>query len=310
MACEWFPSVVPYSESGESNKLVTLRTSESIFDRNDRMLVQLAGRPAKDASWPGEAQDVSELFDDVGSKCDFNIGQLQPHTRGQYPVMRAGFSFGGGPKEPYNVKTATVTQGKLRQRLLRHPGLCRFAGFQSSVLSLHRKALFLHVDDVVAGAMAQDGSLEKAFEDSVFPTATFNFGPRALTRPHRDYKNIPYGWCAVTAFGRFDHTKGGHLVIWELKLVIEFPPGSTILLPSAILTHSNTPIQAGETRQSFTQYCAGDLVRWQSYGYRTEERLCAEDPELRQRLEKELPGRWRRAVDLFSTKRTKMEGEA
>ncbi|KAI0039505.1 hypothetical protein FA95DRAFT_1504082, partial [Auriscalpium vulgare] len=280
-----------------------------LLDCADRVLVQMAGRPPTDASWPGEAKRVSNLFTDVAGKCDFSEEQLEPHTRGQYPVMRAGFSFGGGPKEPYNVKAATVTQGKQRQRLLRHPGLKRFAAFQSSALSLHRPSLFLHVDDVVAGAMAQDASLEKAFEKSVFPTITFNFGPQALTKPHRDFKNIPYGWCAVTALGDFDHTKGGHLIIWELKLVIEFPAGSTILLPSAILTHSNTPIQEGETRQSFTQYCAGDLVRWQAYGYRTEERLKKEDPQLRRRLEKELPGRWRRAVDLFASKTKDLQGE-
>ncbi|KAI0039143.1 hypothetical protein FA95DRAFT_1456579, partial [Auriscalpium vulgare] len=242
----------------------------SIYDSGDRVLIQLAGRPPNDASWAGEATELSEFFSDVGEKCDFKTGQVR-HTRGQYPIMRAGFSFGGGPKEPYNVKQATVTQGRQRNRLLQHRGLRRFAEFQSSALSLHRPKLFLHVDDVVAGAMAQDASLTKAFEGSVFPTATFNFGPQAQTKPHRDNKNIPYGWCAITALGNFDHAKGGHLILWELKLVIEFPPGSTILIPSAILTHSNTPIQDGETRQSFTQYCAGDLVRWQAYGYRTEE---------------------------------------
>ncbi|KAI0040532.1 hypothetical protein FA95DRAFT_1502701, partial [Auriscalpium vulgare] len=280
----------------------------SIYDREDRVVVQMAGRPPTDASWAGTAQELSEFFTDVGQKCDFKPGQIK-HSRGQYPALRAGFSFGGGPKEPYNTKAATVTQAKQRKRLLRHPGLNRFAGFQSSALSLHRPTLCLHVDGVVAGAMAQDSSLHKAFKDSVFPTATFNFGPQALTKPHRDFRNIPYGWCAITALGNFDHTKGGHLVIWELGLVIEFPAGSTILIPSAIFTHSNTPLQAGETRQSFTQYCAGDLVRWQAYGYRTEERLRAEDPELKRQLDEQLPTRWRKAVDLFCTKRSELQGE-
>ena len=62
--------------------------------------------------------------------------------------------------------------------------------------------------------------------------------------------------------GDFDPTKGSHLVLWECKLVIEFPPGSTILIPSAIITHSNVPIQAGEKRYSVTQYATGVLFRW------------------------------------------------
>ncbi|KAI0039169.1 hypothetical protein FA95DRAFT_1504537 [Auriscalpium vulgare] len=281
---------------------------ETYVDREGRALVQMAGRPASDASWPGQAQGVSELFSDVGSKCDFTEDQLR-HSRGQYPIMRAGFSYGGGPKEPYNVASETTMQGKQRQRLLRHPGLKRFAGFQSSALSLHRPQLFLHIDDVVMGVQKHDPSLNKAFKRSVFPTATFNFGPQALTRPHRDFRNIPYGWCAITALGNFDHTKGGHLILWELKLVIEFPAGSTILIPSSLITHSNTPIQEGETRQSFTQYCAGDLVRWKAYGYRTDKRLRREDPALKRRLDKELPGRWRQAVDLFSTKTNHLQNE-
>jgi len=57
-----------------------------------------------------------------------------------------------------------------------------------------------------------------------------------------DFGNLPYGWCAITSLGPFDPKRGGHLVLWDLQLVIEFPPGSTILIPSAVLQHSNIPI--------------------------------------------------------------------
>ena len=73
------------------------------------------------------------------------------------------------------------------------------------------------------------------------------------------------GWCCITALGDFDPTKGGHLVLWDLKLVIEFPPGSTVLLPSAAIAHSNTAIDCREMRCSFTQFTAGGLFRWTSH---------------------------------------------
>ena len=38
--------------------------------------------------------------------------------------------------------------------------------------------------------------------------------------------NLPYV--------RFDYRKGGHIVLWELRLVIEFP-SFTFLLPSACI---------------------------------------------------------------------------
>jgi hypothetical protein len=71
----------------------------------------------------------------------------------------------------------------------------------------------------------------------------------------------------VTALGAFDYKKGGHLILWDCHLVIEFPPGCTILLPSAILMHSNTSILPKETRYSFTQYTAGGLFRWVENGF-------------------------------------------
>ncbi|KAI0038048.1 hypothetical protein FA95DRAFT_1474810, partial [Auriscalpium vulgare] len=105
---------------------------------------------------------------------------------------------------------------------------------------------------------------------SVFPAATFNFRSKIATAPHHDYYNVSHGWCAITALGKHDPNYSGHLILYDLKFVIEFPPGSTILVPLALITHRNTPVQPGKTCRSFTQYCAGGLMRWHAYGCRTE----------------------------------------
>ena len=106
--------------------------------------------------------------------------------------------------------------------------------------------------------------------------------------------------CSITAGGSFDPTEGGHIYLVELKLVIEFPPGSTILIPSAVIRHGNVPIQQGETRTSFTQYAAGGLFRWVDYGFKTWNQLSESDParanlELQQRAHK-----WADFLNLFS----------
>lgn len=75
-------------------------------------------------------------------------------------------------------------------------------------------------------------------------------------------QNLAFGWCAITALGDYDPTLGGHLVLWDLGIIIEFPPGSTILIPSACIKHSNISIQPHETRYSIVQYAAGDLFKW------------------------------------------------
>jgi hypothetical protein len=61
--------------------------------------------------------------------------------------------------------------------------------------------------------------------------------------------------------GNFDYTSGGHLILWECGIVLEFPPGWTILIPSACIAHSNANIGKGEKRYSFTQYTAGAVFQ-------------------------------------------------
>lgn len=94
---------------------------------------------------------------------------------------------------------------------------------------------------------------------------TFNFGPRTCTFPHKDLKNLSWGWCSVTSLGSYDPKKGGHLVLWDLKIAVEFPPYSTIFIPSAILLHSNTNIGLDETRLTVTQYSSAGLFGWAAY---------------------------------------------
>lgn len=88
-----------------------------------------------------------------------------------------------------------------------------------------------------------------------------------MTLPHRDSQNYAGGWCAITALGNFDYTKGGHLILWTLGIALEFPAGSTIMIPSALIMHSNVPIGVHETRYSFTNYFAGQLLHWVDNGH-------------------------------------------
>ncbi|KAF8887439.1 hypothetical protein CPB84DRAFT_1684645 [Gymnopilus junonius] len=102
-------------------------------------------------------------------------------------------------------------------------------------------------------------SLRRIFTASIFPSAAFNFGPNIWTYKHRDTFNCPFGFCAIQALGCFDPKKGGQIILWEPKLVIEFLPTSLILIPSATITHSNVPVTEGDERASFTQYCTSGL---------------------------------------------------
>ncbi|KIK64904.1 hypothetical protein GYMLUDRAFT_160815, partial [Collybiopsis luxurians FD-317 M1] len=78
---------------------------------------------------------------------------------------------------------------------------------------------------------------------------------------HRDAGNQSNGWCAVTSAGKFNPDTGGHLILWDLQYIICFPPGATILFPSALITHSNALVSPGETCYSIVQYSSGSLFQ-------------------------------------------------
>jgi hypothetical protein len=171
-----------------------------------------------------------------------------------------------------------------------------------AAFSVWAPKVFKYYKDHLDPLLAQKTHLRRNFDKSIFTSAAFNFGPNVCTFSHRDCMNCPFGWCAIQSLGNFDHTLSGHLVIEELKLLIEFPPGCLILLPSAVLTHANTTIQTGEVRASFTQYAAGGLFRYVDNGFQTQDELQASvsEEEFRAKMKRK-ETRWKQGLEMYST---------
>lgn len=89
-------------------------------------------------------------------------------------------------------------------------------------------------------------------------------------------------------------------MLFDWKKYVEFPPGSTIIIPSSSLAHGNTPVQPGETRVSFTQYCAGGLMRWVEYGYQSVKACALSHPRFKARVDALATDRWKAALSRFS----------
>lgn len=143
----------------------------------------------------------------------------------------------------------------------------------------------------------QEQHLERPFTNSIYTTFTVNMGPMSTTTAHVDNLNSPHVMCGVTSLGPYDHKKGGHFVLYDLKLIVEFPSGWTVVLPSATLRHGNTRIQDGERRYSITQYIPGSLFRWVRHGFR----LAKDVPDNeRMELDGTAEDRFREAWGLFS----------
>jgi hypothetical protein len=91
---------------------------------------------------------------------------------------------------------------------------------------------------------------------------------------------------------------GGHLLLLELKVIIKFPSGCTILLPSGRISHANAAIGPGEVHHALIQYCAGSLGCWILYGYKNWDSLPWQEQAQEQAA---WLMRWQEVLALFST---------
>lgn len=104
------------------------------------------------------------------------------------------------------------------------------------------------------------------FDRCCYGACHFNLH-RSASVDHEDFFNILFAMCAIYSSGNFDFTRGGHLIAWSLGIVAEFPPGSAAYLPSACVTHANTPISSDETRSSVAFFMSAGLARWYQNGF-------------------------------------------
>ncbi|KAJ6458460.1 hypothetical protein C8R45DRAFT_843755, partial [Mycena sanguinolenta] len=231
------------------------RTPHPLVDVYRRIFAVLVGQP-DDPSYGTDVDDAYNFINRLSMATRFPP-EMRCHRRGLFVAMNVGLTFGKGTSEPSWLDNKEHTP--LATHLLAYPPINRMANFASSSFALWAPKLYAQYVNNNARLREHLPDLKRPFPGSVFACAAFNFGPSVWTFKHRDVCNLLFGWCAVQSLGNFNPKTGGHLILWDVKLVIEFPAGALILLPSATIAHSNVPVEKGEERISFTQFSAGGL---------------------------------------------------
>ncbi|KAF7307924.1 hypothetical protein MKEN_01153300 [Mycena kentingensis (nom. inval.)] len=246
--------------------------AKPLVDSSGRIFAVLAGRPTTPAYSASTLRALRLLRAAAAHAAAHSVGKA--NRRGPFTAVTVGISYGQGQTSATPLSSQNP---ELAQQLADDQAFQHIASFGSSMLAFWAPNLYEYYrkhNEKLDPKLTQP----RPFPRSVFASATFNLGPNVWTFRHRDVLNLPFGWCAITALGEYDPSKGGHLVLWDLKLVIEFPPGSTILIPSATLAHSNIPVSPEEYRASFTQYTAGGLFRYVDNDFQTEAELASSNP--------------------------------
>ncbi|KAL6309253.1 hypothetical protein BKA93DRAFT_821580 [Sparassis latifolia] len=186
------------------------KTPHVLLDQEEHIVAVLAGRP-DDAGWDGVIDDATRLIADIGKACIFTDEQMY-HRRGKFPALAMGVSYGGGQTAPGNL-LHSKTNGMQLHHLLHSKSIQRVAGFGSIAFTYYAPKLFQNYAVHLGQLFNRHENLRWNFKNSIFPAATFNFSPKTVTLDHTDYNNIANGWCDIHAFGSFDHTCGGHLIL-------------------------------------------------------------------------------------------------
>ncbi|KAJ3965625.1 hypothetical protein EV361DRAFT_810383 [Lentinula raphanica] len=209
-----------------------------------------------------------------------------------------GGSFGGGQKRPAMFahtphNAAILEQLREDSDMQRVARLCDHY-FQSYFPKLH--TLYSNVLELLH---EDNPEFEQNFAGCSWAAAHVNF-LLAVTFRHRDFLNLLFGLCAILPVGSYNYQRGGHLILWDLNLFLEFPPGTVILIPSALLEHSNVSILAGEHRSSITFYSAAGLFRWCHNGFMSDKDMRAHAlPKLLKRWKAYREEMWKEGLDLL-----------
>lgn len=272
-------------------------TPTAILDSKGRIIAMLTGRPS-DTGWEDVIKKAIEALEAAGRGVRWTWEDVN-HRRGFFAALTTGVSYGGGQTIPANLRNSKSRQ-KIIDGLLQHPSFHRIAGWGSSQFAFWFPKVYRHYVSRLQPLFNRYTHLRHNFNNSVFPACTFNATPNTVALDHADKGNWAGGPCQITSGGTFDHAKGGHIILFDLKRVIQFPSGSTILIPSASIRHGNTPIQPGETRYSFTQYCAGGLLRWVDCGFRSLQDCAEKVPSIYEDIVSNSQRRCQAALDMLS----------
>jgi hypothetical protein len=305
------------------------------MDGDGRVIAILVGRPKdiKDEEWKQMEKEAVELIEKEQKNFVFTKKQQQ-HRRGPYPTVSTGVSFGGGQQVwyIYNFALSCMAHiaysfpeiwGILQKPMPLWASYCNVHSLLDLwvlqkvfgiLLSLSKTdlisrlgafctwapKLFRYYKDNLGKLFAHYPNLQPIVPGQVAPiwaAAALNNGPNTVTYEHLDLLNLAFGWCAIFALGPFDFTCGGHFILWDMKLAIQFPPGSIILMPSAILRHSNAALHPGDRRYSLTLFSAGGLFRWVANGFK---KVGASQNKLKEEVEEDC-SRFEMALNMFST---------
>ncbi|KAJ7746696.1 hypothetical protein B0H16DRAFT_1663802 [Mycena metata] len=205
---------------------------------------------------------AQEIYQGAKRKKKAKADAANPPRRGTHAAESVGVDGGG---QPYPMMLChSITNLAVFAGLFGLKCFERISGWTNVLFMAFTPDLHEYYCSTVNSLYEWDASQQRAKHlkrnfravFSVFTTATFNFGPITVTFPHIDFGNL------------------------------------AILIPSAILRHSNVKIQPGEHRYLFTQFTPAGIFRWDI------NTAASTSPQERARRQADRAVRWQEGVKM------------
>ncbi|KAJ3913716.1 hypothetical protein F5877DRAFT_51850 [Lentinula edodes] len=250
-----------------------------LYKSEDRLhWAALLGYGGDSISWLKNAERLDKLLLQAHQSLQFPK-HAQPPRRGDYDSLSVGYSHGQGQLHPMNFAVSKHNHPIL-QALLESPEINRVARFMDHNLELYFPKVHRLLTNLTEVLLGIEGlRLKRVFKDCCYAASQLNFS-RAATDPHLDFMNAFFLCCSIWNGGRFDYKRGGQFIMWSLGIVVEFPPGAGILVPSASVTHANVPIGPEEHRHSVTFFTAARILCWYFNGFMNDNQFLAQASEM------------------------------
>ncbi|KAJ7018028.1 hypothetical protein C8F04DRAFT_1278435 [Mycena alexandri] len=252
-----------YARTGRSPRVVITG------DNHKRIVTVLGGFPS-DQGFMADVRRATQACDEIAPTVLLSEDEA---ARGSSPRVSGGLGLVEGEGRMQAPKGKSIVLDALAfATLFSIPAIQRVAGYATCLMQHFALHVFHSFNNALDAYEDHYNHRERPVWCSPFAAATFLLGPRCLNFLDND---LTWGWAALTALGTYNPDKGGQIILWDLNLMVHFPPGTTILLPRSLIRYSFVEIAPGETRYCLIQHTPAPVFHFTENGNRTDPQFAA-----------------------------------
>ncbi|KAJ7431197.1 hypothetical protein B0H11DRAFT_2262220 [Mycena galericulata] len=246
---------------------VTWDDPRLFVDLDDRVACLFVGPPTQRTEWEASIRSASQIM---------RVASLQlDRARLATDAIRSGVTYDRTLQRPRNVERMENhnLQNMVVLAGLRYsPSIQAITSYQNAVLKQAAPRLWNDARRVIDAVVSNDQTLnlpmklanEGPHQPTAFSELEYRFSVPEL--PRTEPNDHPPAFRAITSVGNYLYHEG-KLILWQLRIVLDFPPGSTFIFPAGVVRYSFTQVEKPGWQMIITQSCSAGLHGFVANGF-------------------------------------------